>query len=478
MESGEQFKGLRRRALQSDLRGLPPAELGARLRQETGCTSRQACEVSKASKGALHRAEKAMMNGRCPSVTGRPTTLSDKKELVLVDLISERCQNGEPPTSDELCEMVRAISIPFRDSQSNQLSCDVQAELLTLETVRSDAQMTPQINDDTVLYRSPFGNSWFRSFMRRHTEELQFKKPRTLEPERHNVRVEDLEEFYSSLDEIIEEKRIHPALLANMDETMLKALNKVKKVVFRSQCALPTVPMEEKVTHITLAPCVFANGDSLLPLCILNRAFIPTELPDSVKVGFHWAQQRSGWMTSEIFHWWITEVFIPHVEKTRLVMGLQGRYALLLVDGHSSRANPAMLTECLEAKILVKTLVAHSSSWTQTLDRGVFRAFKVSLTTRKGNKSYKNGVEWRTEMLRHTLLAMREATSPGTVLEAWKESGCWPVDSTKAINLSNFPGLELEPRSISPPRKRARNGFRISNRLMTSEAVIAELSKD
>ena len=81
-------------------------------------------------------------------------------------------------------------------------------------------------------------------------------------------------------------------------------------------------------------------------------------------------------------------------------------------------------------------------------------------------------------MLRHTVLAMREATSPGTILEAWKESGCWPVDETRVINLRNFPGLNLEPQTISPPRKRARNGFKISNRLLTSEAVIAELNKD
>jgi hypothetical protein len=314
--------------------------------------------------------------------------------------------------------------------------------------------------------------------MSRHKDELSYKRPRPLEPERRGVSVSDLKEFYTSLSALLEKKRIHPALYANMDETMLKALNKTKKVIYRSQSALPTVEMEGKVTHITLAPTVFANGDSLLPVCILNRAFIPADLPDSVKVGFHWAQQKSGWMTSVIFHWWITNVFIPHIERQRIALGLEGRWALLLVDGHSSRANPDMLAECRAAKIEVKTLVAHSSAMTQVLDRGVFRAFKTSLTSRKGNKSYKNGVEWRTEMLRHTLLAMREATSPGTVLEAWKESGCWPVNQSKAINLANFPELEVEPSDPSPPRKRRRGGFRISNRLMTSDEVIEELSKN
>ena len=58
-----------------------------------------------------------------------------------------------------------------------------------------------------------------------------------------------------------------------------------------------------------------------------------------------------------------------------------------------------MLVECLRAKILVKTYVSHSSAMSQVLDRGVFRAYKVSLSARKGRKSYKSQTLWRNEML-------------------------------------------------------------------------------
>ena len=337
----------------------------------------------------------------------------------------------------------------------------------------------PPIPDgDIALLRNPFQRSWFRSFMKRHRDALRYSAPRPLEPARRDVSAKDLEEFYQKLGSVLVEKRIPPALMSNFDETMLKASNKTRKVVFRSHLAVPTVPTNDKVTHVTLGACVFADGDSILPLCILDRKFIPQELPDHVKAGFHWVHQSSGWITKESFHQWVSDVFIPYVEEKRFAKGLSGRYALLLVDGHSSRANPEMLDECRRAKIVVMSYVSHSSALCQVLDRGVFRAYKTELTKLKGTQSFRSQVAWRNETLGHSVRAMRIATSPGTILDAWKESGCWPVDKTKAINLSNFPGLDVDVQPSSPPPKRRRGGFRISNRILTSQAVIDELSED
>jgi len=86
-------------------------------------------------------------------------------------------------------------------------------------------------------------------------------------------------------------------------------------------------------------------------------------------------------------------------------------------------------------------------------------------------------VEYRNELLRHSLLAWREATEPGTVLNAWEESGCFPVDKSKAINLRSFPGLENPLAATPPPPKPKRAGFKISNRLMTSREVFEELER-
>ena len=69
------------------------------------------------------------------------------------------------------------------------------------------------------------------------------------------------------------------------------------------------------------------------------------------------------------------------------------------MDGHSSRKKPEMLQKYLEHKIYVKTYVAHASNLMQVLDRGLFRAFKTSITTGKAYKSFTSRAEWRNEML-------------------------------------------------------------------------------
>ena len=287
----------------------------------------------------------------------------------------------------------------------------------------------------------------------------------------------DVRKFYEELSLDIVAFQIDHRLLANFDETMLKAIDRVLKVYFIRELPRPTIPMDDKVTHITLAPTIFANGDSLLPIAILNVMHVPTDFSDDVVRGFHWAYQSSGWMNMEIFEWYIKSIFIPSIESRRRQFELYDRWALLLVDGHCSRANPELMQLCLDSGIHVRSYVSHSSHMCQVLDRGVFRAFKTSITSMKSRKSYKKPVEWRREMMGHAVTAMRVATSPGTICRAWEESGCWPVDEKRVLNSANFPDLGFEAHTSSLPPKRTRKGFKISNRRLTSEQAIKEMKK-
>lgn len=311
--------------------------------------------------------------------------------------------------------------------------------------------------------------------MKRRSEELKFRKPVLLEPARMAVTVEDLRSNYDSLAETIEEYRIHPALLANVDQTMLKSIRKWRKVVSRAEDPDPFVSQDDKVMHITLLPTVFANGDSLPALIILPLKHIPDDLPDELLVSFHWAGQTSGWISRVTFHRFMTQVFFPAIRERRKQFDLTDRWALLLLDGHSSRENPQMLEECLAEKILVKTYVSHASHMSQVLDRGIFREFKTDLTSRKSTVSFANRCEWRKQMLLHAAKSMRVATEKSIVISAWKESGCWPVDSSKAINKKNFPDLDLPAEEPPLATKRKRSGFKVSNQILTSREVIDAL---
>ena len=140
-------------------------------------------------------------------------------------------------------------------------------------------------------------------------------------------------------------------------------------------------------------------------------------LTSDVVRGFHWAYQFIHPIAC-----YIETIFIPSVQSRRRQFELYDRWALLLVDWHSSRANPDLMQLCLESGIQVRSFVSHSSHMCQVLDRGIFRAFKTSITSMKSRKSYKKPVEWRREMMGHAVTAMRIAAAPGTVCRAWQES--------------------------------------------------------
>ena len=180
-------------------------------------------------------------------------------------------------------------------------------------------------------------------------------------------------------------------------------------------------------------------------------------------------------MTGEIFQDFIRKVFIPEIRRRRKAEDLQNSEGLLLVDGHSSRANPETMMLLQAENIGVLTFVSHAYHLMQPLDRGVFREFKTVLTQTKGSSSYKKQTEWRREMLVHCIGAMRQATSPHIIKDSFRISGLLPVDRKQVLNETNFPNMNLPQVVEEVTGRRPRAGFKISHRVLTSEESIAEL---
>jgi hypothetical protein len=62
--------------------------------------------------------------------------------------------------------------------------------------IEDELKEPEHLPEEEVLRSNPFGPPWFKSFMRRHKEELAFVVPRPLERVRREVAVEDLQLFY------------------------------------------------------------------------------------------------------------------------------------------------------------------------------------------------------------------------------------------------------------------------------------------
>jgi len=81
-------------------------------------------------------------------------------------------------------------------------------------------------------------------------------------------------------------------------------------------------------------------------------------------------------MTYDLFYRTMRDVFVKHVEDVRRINGLEGRRAVLVVDGHVSRFTLRTVDLLIQHKIDMVVLPSHSSHVTQPLDIGLNRWIK------------------------------------------------------------------------------------------------------
>ncbi|KAH7830010.1 putative DDE superfamily endonuclease [Monocercomonoides exilis] len=89
--------------------------------------------------------------------------------------------------------------------------------------------------------------------------------------------------------------------------------------------------------------------------------------------------ENEGWMTEELFFKFVEEVFPPGIAQRRETLKKNDERCLLLLDSHSSRAQPDLWKKFSDSSIDVVTFVPHTTHITQPLDRGVFAVFKKTI---------------------------------------------------------------------------------------------------
>ena len=451
--------------LQSEFRVLTPHQRAVKLVDDHGATLRTAAQACHLSKSAVGRALSARKGNRTPGVDGRPNLLNKGELEELFEAIEEGWRQGTPCSTSWTISKVNEMRFIKECSDSGQ----AEEILRKRDDPDSDGHERSALKEDSQI-----DALWVRNLRKVYPDRIKFSLPRYLEPERAGVQVRDLEDFYQLLRKTVKDKDIDPRLMANADETMLLEGKKRIKVLIPAECGRPIVSEEKPRMHITLLACVFASGDFEIPLAIINTQHVPVDLPPDVVGSLHWRHQPSGWITSQILLDWFNQVFLPRVEERRRQFQLTDRWALLLVDGHASRANPELLRMAMENKIEILTYVAHASHLQQVLDCGIFRQFKSILSSKRLKAPPASAAEWRKEILVKTIGAIHTACAPHFIRAAWRDSGRWPIDSEAVINQTNFPGFG-QSASSEPERRRKRAGFRISHRILTCNEAIEEL---
>ena len=333
------------------------------------------------------------------------------------------------------------------------------------EEVENDVEIAPQA---IVSW------GWLRRFERRHSERIKSVRARKLEVARAAVTPTSVEQFFSTLTQLYSTHHFDSRLVANFDESMVESGTRMTKFFVPRDLAYGCITLDDKALHITMASTVFADGSALDPLIILPQKQLPPDLQEELAEECCWVGQENGWMTTSIFEQYVDRVFIPEIELRRRAHCLETSRALLLLDGHASRNNMALMLRLQTARVDVVTFASHASHLMQPLDRGVFRAFKASLAS--GNAAIRNASrpEKRRRLLAKVVASWRTATTKSIIKAAFAASGiCDPPNSAAVLQDSALRRSPIE--ASAPGTTKKRSGININNRVLTSDEAIEEM---
>jgi hypothetical protein len=252
-------------------------------------------------------------------------------------------------------------------------------------------------------------HGWWESFRKRHPNIAL----RTASPLSYARMVGSnpliLSRYFDLLEQTLQENELHdkPSQIFNLDETGMPLDPTPPHVIAGKGTKNPPAPASGDRSQITVLACCSARY-ALPPFVIFDRLSLRPELTDGEVPGTIYGLSRKGWIDSELFELWFFRHFLAHAPPVRPL--------LLLMDGHSSHYQPAVIIRAAEEGIILFTLPPHTSHLTQPLDKGCFRPLKK---------------HWRQECWQYI------TSNPGKVVTRYQFSKLFRVAWEKGLTLTN-----------------------------------------
>lgn len=325
---------------------------------------------------------------------------------------------------------------------------------------------------------------WVDSFLERHGDVIHKGWFEYMEKARAEVKVQDIQDFFSKLKNCIESNRVSSRLIANFDETMLKVDQRFHRAVIprRTKYGIRAGKNRDN-RHISLGVTIFSKENFSNPaplLVILPQSEWPNSVGSALAGEFSWAGSKSGWMTKEIFESWVEKIFLPTIERRRVSFNKVGRAGLLVLDGHTSRIAPRAMEMLAAANVHVVTFVGHSSHICQPLDLSVFPGFQSKMRLGASQFRIYDYEMGMSKVLYDALSKMQSVLTSENIFKGFSYAGIDPLDEDMVLPKLRGEVVEkrLEP-AIATGRK-GRTGVSISNQVLTSREglrLVKELAK-
>ena len=332
--------------------------------------------------------------------------LTKAEETELVHWITMLTQRGYAPryrTVRELAEIIRNRRVYGINNADIQL-----------------------VNYDSI------GKNWVARFLSRHPE-LDTARKKCIEAARiKDVSVERLTKWFEDLQRVIEEYGIELKDIYNLDESGfamgdIEASQRIINATIRQ--SFQAKPGRQE--WVTALECICADGSSLPPLIIfkgenLSRQWIPQDVPYNWRFGCN----TNGWTSNKHGLQYLCDVFEPSTREKA-----NGKWRLLICDGHDSHITAAWIAHCMKNNIILMILPPHSSHLTQPLDVGVFGPLKTHMAAAIepiiGTEIHRIA---KAEWLAAYIEAHRKAFCPRNIRSGFFAVGIYPFNPSKVID--------------------------------------------
>ncbi|XP_017301521.2 uncharacterized protein LOC108252967 [Diaphorina citri] len=224
------------------------------------------------------------------------------------------------------------------------------------------------------------GRHWYEGFMNRH-KDISCRVAQNLTKSRADVTEVAIREWFKRVERYVEEESIQevledPTRVFNCDETAFFLAPKENKVLVPKNMkkVYSKIANDEK-DNLTVLLTLRADGVIASPLVIYPYKRMPTNITSKYPRGCGWGlgQSDSGWMLSETFFEYVTNVLHPWLKANNIKMPI-----ILYLDGHSSHLSLPVIEFCKEVGIILIALLPNSTHLLQPLDVGLFKSLKDS----------------------------------------------------------------------------------------------------
>lgn len=367
---------------------------------KTGLSIRKAALAYGVPVATLARKKQAAITLKKRS--GPSTVLLPKEEEEVVTWILYRAERGYPVTKNELLDSVQQYVI-------------------------LKGRTTPFINNRP-------GRRWYEGFRRRHPN-ITLRTAQHLSLSRVGVTQECLKEWFSEQCKFLKSKNligISPTRVFNCDESNIMLCPDSDKVLTRKGAAVAYKVTDGGKEGITTLFMYSAAGTRAPPMVMYPyKENLPKKIVEGMPAGWGIGISESGWMTTETFFEYITNVFYPWLLKEKIEFPV-----IIYLDNHSSHINFPLVTFCRLKQIEVIALYPNSTHIMQPLDISFFHPFKLvwKKTVIKW-KNEKNVLKLKKEnfaaVLKMALNEMKEEKN--VIVSGFRAAGLVPFDE-KAID--------------------------------------------